>query len=710
MSTGARELFGKVPDAFRMLDRRLGGRLAPIEAAVLLIAVATAFMVRSLPARWGPLLSEFDPWWHYRVATMIIERGWAGFWEFRGMVDMQSWYPTGLNIGSTFYPGVAFTMAFVYLTLSSLGVSVDPLALAAALPVIYGMVTVVVVYFFARYIVGRGPALASVLFLSISAAHISRTHYGWFDDEALSIPLMHAAFLFYLVAINEKRSLRGSLLFGVVSGLFIGYVTATWGAHRLVIAMIPLYTAVLALLGRLNRNVLLAYLATFSIYAAIAVNVPKLGIGYLTELSMAAGWLIIPYLVVVWFAKERFDEVKSLLIARGVALAMAVIGVTVVALGALDVPGLKFFSVLLPQFRGTLPIVQSVAENQLATWGSLFFDFGPTLLLAPFAIYLLIRRGTNEALFLAIYALLALYFASSMVRLALPTSPVIAVLAGTTLSYVVEGSFRTLTLPAPRVRRRSVLESRAAVAVPLVILLAISLYYVPVKAGGVSQYSSIDFADVPPTVLTSSLPVKQPIHDWVRALEWMKNNLPEDAVVAAWWDYGNWISRLGNKTSIIDNTTIDSVRIAKTARAFLSPPNASKQIFRELGATHVVIFVTFAPFVGGQQGGQLLFYGDESKWYWMLKIANQEAANLGYPSIDEASLLGSGGSPTTATDKFWRETTLGLMIPYKPVTLGTQTYYVYTPSQIEGYRLVYSSSPPYSTNTYGYVYVYEIVD
>jgi dolichyl-diphosphooligosaccharide--protein glycosyltransferase len=50
------------------------------------------------------------------------------------------------------------------------------------------------------------------------------------------------------------------------------------------------------------------------------------------------------------------------------------------------------------------------------------------------------------------------------------------------------------------------------------------------------------------------------------------------------------------------------------------------------------------------------------------------------------------------------------MIPYKPVRSGTQTYYVYRPSEIPGYRLVYASSPPYSINTYAYVYIYEIVD
>lgn len=690
----------------RSLDRRVRGTTL-VELAVLALAVSTAFMVRVLPGRWGPLLSEFDPWWHYTVARMIIERGWSGFFEFRNLVDTMSWHPTGLNVGSTFYPGVSFAMAFFYLLLSGLGVNVQPLELAAALPVFYGMVTVVVIYLFARYALGRGPALAAALLLAVSNAHISRTHYGWFDDEALSIPLMHAGFLLFLIAINERRSLRGAALYGLLAGLAIGGVVATWGAHRLAIVLIPAYAALLVFLGRFRPNLLVAYLVTFATYAFIAVNVPKLGPRYLTELSLAVGWLVIPYLLLALYAHRRFDEVRRLMVVRGVAFGVVALGAALVALGSLGIPLLKFFSVLVPTLRGALPIVQSVAENQLATWGSLFLDFGPTLPLALLGIYLLVRRGTDEAVFLLLYAAAALYAAGSMVRLALPTSPLVVVLAGLGLSHLLESSFRSAF--AVQLRRPS-LQGRTFVAVPLAVLLALSLYYLPSGAGNPLQVSGIDAANVPPTVLTSSVPTRQPLLDWVKAAEWMKYNLPPTAVVASWWDYGNWISRLGERKSIIDNTTIDSKRIALIGYAFMSPPNVSRAIFRELGATHVLIFITFAPFVGGAQGGQLLFFGDESKWYWMLKIANQEARNLGLEPIDENSLLGPGGSPVDAQQKFWDQTTLGLMIPYRPVRTGTQTYYVYDPQDVPGYRLVYASSPPYSTNTYAYVYIYEIVE
>lgn len=312
-----------VVSALRSFDRRVRGP-GLVEVAVLSLAVASAFMVRVLPGRWGPVLSEFDPWWHYTVARMIIDRGWSGFLEFRDLVDTMSWHPTGLNVGSTFYPGVAFAMAFIYLLLSSLGISVSPLELAAILPVFYGMVTVVVVYLFARYALGKGPALAAALLLAVSNAHISRTHYGWFDDEALSIPLMHAGFLLYLVAIDEKRSLKGSALYGLLAGLAIGGVVATWGAHRFAIVLIPAFTALLVFLGRFRTNLLVAYLLTFATYTAVAISVPKLGPRYLTELSLAVGWLTIPYLALGWYAYRRFDEERRLLVLRGVVIAGAV--------------------------------------------------------------------------------------------------------------------------------------------------------------------------------------------------------------------------------------------------------------------------------------------------------------------------------------------------------------------------------------------------
>lgn len=705
-------IFEKVTGTFTDLDRKIGGKAFYAPLAVLLIAATIAFMSRTLPARWGFILSEFDPWWHFKTATMIIERGWAGFFEYGGLFDNKSWYPTGLPVGRVFYPGVSFTLAFIYLALSSIGINVDLMELASTLPVVYGVAAIIITFLLARYVLGTGPAVASALLLSMSYAHISRTHLGWLDDEALAIPLMHSAFLTYLASINEKRSLRGAAVLGLLTGLLLGYTGATWGAHRFPIMMVFVFNALLPFMGRYRRQVLVSYIPLLASLTMILISVPKLGVSYLFEITLLSGFLVLAYLAAAEAMYRFWGAERAVLVLRGVALGFLLLLLALVAFAVADLPGLKFLSVILPQLRGELVIIASVAENQAATWSTLFNDFGLTLLLVPFSVFLLIRRGRDGDVFLTLYAVLSLYFASSLVRLALPTSPNVAILAGFALTEMLALASRNLVAPrGPRVRR--VGERRFLMAVPLIVLMLISLHYLPRGMGNTWGFSSLDAAYTPGTLTSSSLPTGRDVvlNDWVRTVEWMRNNLPDDAVVAAWWDYGNWISIVANKTSLVDNTTIDNLKIAKVGYAFLSPTNVSLRIFKEMGATHVLIFVTHRPQTGAGDYPRLLYYGDESKWFWMLRIANQHARELGFTPLSEAALLGPNRDPTNPTDRFWADTTLGLMIPFRPRQTSDQfgntiVAHFYEEPRIDGYRLVFSSSSPYTS--LAYVYIYEI--
>ena len=52
----------------------------------------------------------------------------------------------------------------------------------------------------------------------------------------------------------------------------------------------------------------------------------------------------------------------------------------------------------------------------------------------------------------------------------------------------------------------------------------------------------------------------------------MKNNTPKDAVVASWWDYGYWISTMGERASLADNSTVHTYIIENIAKMLLSDP------------------------------------------------------------------------------------------------------------------------------------------
>ena len=223
----------------------------------------------------------------------------------------------------------------------------------------------------------------------------------------------------------------------------------------------------------------------------------------------------------------------------------------------------------------------------------------------------------------------------------------------------------------------------------------------------------------PPTILNGGSHHQIATNDWLDTLEWIKNNTPEDAVIASWWDYGYWISTMGERATLADNSTLNTWIIQKIAKIFLSTPDESWHLLQEMQADYVVVFVAGeklnlnTPESLYTLGGG----GDESKKQWFMRIAGE----------DERKFIHADGS--SGTDYFWNETLLGQMFPYSllgyvnPNNLAQQsltyvhgTVAIYEkdikyPSDGDGpLRLVYAS-PSYVEEKPGAtigVFIYEI--
>ena len=695
---------GRFFEVLRSVDRRFGGKQYVIELSILALILAIAFILRVLPIRWGVALSEFDPWMQFKEARFIIDRGWGGFIEFFNWHDYSSWYPYGRDVGITAFPGLPFSMAFIYNILAMMGLQIDPLELAAMLPVVYGVVSVVIIYFLGRELGGGPTGLAAALFLAISAAHIGRTYLGWFDDESLSIPLMLGGYLLFLLAIKEGRSEKGVVAYSILAGLLLGFMAASWGAHKFPLAFIPLFTVFLALIGRYRTQLLTATAITYATYSLIAIMVPKLGVRYLFEFTLFSGILSIGLLIVF----EIASHIGSTTIRRTLPYLVIIAGIIImgvaIAANAIKIPSLKFLSVLLPWLRDELPIIESVAENQLSTWAVLFSDFGVLLLFVPYGLYIMLRRADQTSLFIALFTILSIYFSASMVRLVLIAAPAVALAAGQAFTSLFSSLGQVLSAPPSAKKRQAAIPKSYAILTPLLILFFISYSLLPGVYGGINfrgtSISPVDQGYQPVTLLSSSIPIRGVEDAWPKALAWMRDNLPSDAVVASWWDYGYWITVLGNKTTLIDNATLNSTQIGEVAYAFMSDEKVAVDVFRRYGVTHVVIFVTGQFSIqGGQVFGSFLGFGEVGKWIWMLRIAKQ----TGY-QFEESEYMDQNFNPT---DKFWQETLLGQLIPYKPRQIGTTTQLIYEEPQLEHFRLVYASSPPY--RAFAYVYIYEVL-
>ena len=220
-----------------------------------------------------------------------------------------------------------------------------------------------------------------------------------------------------------------------------------------------------------------------------------------------------------------------------------------------------------------------------------------------------------------------------------------------------------------------------------------------------------------PTILNGGSRYQIATNDWFDSLDWIKNNTPKDSVIGAWWDYGYWIQTVSERKTLADNSTLMQMRIKLIANSFFeNPDDAWLTLRNDLGADYFVIFITAEklPFI--TEDGKSLYLsnggGDESKKFWFSMISDYPINDF----INDDNISG--------TEKFWNETFLGQIIPFKQIgfvnfeTNQISEEYIpgWTPvfereiklsADEDPFKLVYSS-PSYDDEIVIGVFVYEI--
>ncbi|MFQ5999920.1 MAG: STT3 domain-containing protein, partial [Candidatus Bathyarchaeia archaeon] len=622
-----------------------------MHVSLLFIILFLAFIVRLLPLRWGLHLSEFDPHLQYRLTKHMVDNG---FFAWASWHDYMSWYPYGRDMGRTAYPGLPATAAFFYIILRALGLSpapmyssnpltVDPLFnFCVIFPAIMGTLTCLVIYFLGRDIGGKEVGLFSAFFLALNSSYIGRTSLGFFDTETAGIFGLLLFIFFFLRSIEPERPLSNCLTYAVAAGLSLGYLLASWGASRYALGMAVLFVFVLLLLRRYSSRLLLSYSATFGMALFIAINVPRLGFRFLTESYVLAVFGVFLLLCIFEVSRHiRTFKMKTVFVFCFFAF-FAVLFLMLSWYGYVRPLALKWAMVINPfaRFGGerAQQFVQSVQEQRPAAWGSFYYDLGIGVFFVPVGLFFAVQNPTNRNIFLCIFGLTSVYFASSMVRLTLLMAPAFSLLWALALVRLL-GPFITIMKEAPVIPRRK-MRLKAYVGKEFsgafILMTFLLLTFTFVLPSPMATFPRVlDHAYSSTTIAAGSLPMKpvEPVSDWLDALNWMRVNLKSTDVVAAWWDYGYWITTIANRTSIADNGTINGTQIARIGEMFLSNETKAIEILEKYKATHVVVFTTFRTDDQGniiEQG-----WGDEGKWRWMARIAFGPEAEFEYGNITE---------------------------------------------------------------------------
>lgn len=78
--------------------------------------------------------------------------------------------------------------------------------------------------------------------------------------------------------------------------------------------------------------------------------------------------------------------------------------------------------------------------------------------------------------------------------------------------------------------------------------------------------------------------------EWKKAMQWMKENLPQKSIIAAWWDYGSQINVLASKATVIDEEQFIPYWIHLFSRHVFCAQNEIEalEFLRTRNATHLI--------------------------------------------------------------------------------------------------------------------------
>ena len=691
MSPKFRKIFPKEKMPKRLAIKR--------EKMLLIYAIAAIFILstgtRLLSGQYGFYINEFDPYFQYSSTDYIVksfdQKGFSGLFDYFNWIDKMSWYPEGRDVASTSFSGLHYIGALSYLALRnifSLNISLyDYLVL---LPVLVGGFISIAIYLLGREIDGEAVGIFAGIISAISPPLISRTSFGWWDTEPFAYLFGILTLLLFISVVEEDRVKLKSIVKSSLAGILLGLSMTIWGGAMYFVGTLGVLLFVALFFAKsykaLFENTII--LVVWNLLISMMFKKP----GYTVFINPANviiyGGLLSCLILIIrqktTFSITNRDRIYSVLLSL-------LIGVTLVGFGAIGGLTQRYLTVILPLERAADPLVESVAEHASSTAVEYFAYFSITLFMAGFSIYYILKKVDFKKIAAIMFAATAVYFAASFGRLMIYMSFSIVILGGIGLLVIIRALLVQPTQLSIKKRGDKGFSNTNLKIVFAVFLIIVLLF---------NSTMWIRYSDQPVSLATGSVPTTSTSSDWIDALTYIRENTPQDAVIVSWWDYGYWIRFIGNRTTLVDNATLNSTKIALVGKMFMSNEEDSIKIIKDLvpnrGNVYVVVYAVIYQQL--QQGLYLIGGGgEESKYGWMVKIAG----------LNDTLYSDNNNVPTTY---FWDNTTLGKMLPFIPtqVQYGQQVitayYYNQKMNNDPYFELAYSSS----FNSYGQVLIYKL--
>jgi len=620
--------------------------------SILALSFSVSFLLRSQAADFGLELNEFDPFFNYRATQYVVDNGIGAYFEWN---DSLSWYPHGRDVSATSQVMLHLTAAITYWIF---GGDSDLYDFTIIFPVIFGSLSAIIIFALVRVIGGTTAGLFSAMLFSISLPILIRGPIGWFKSEPLGMFFGLLTVYLLLSGINsQNKKIAFAKLIG--AGIFTTFSISTWGGNQFFIIPLGIFFLALPFLRTDHKFIIWAiplYTITTILTSLGFERVSSNFIFGLGGISLIVSTLFLVFCIFIQNKSSKNKTRNGLLFL--VALLIMATSLMIVNSDSqfLSLPSHRYLNALNPFLTTTDPLVDSISEHATTTLEQSFLFHSVLMIFSGIGIWLIIKNIQNKnssfikndmLLFSLILGIVGVYVSSTFVRLEVFGSVAVIVLASLGLTALTKEFFKN----KPQAKKPIGKLIKLSYAVGIIILLIIPMIF-PVSG------SVFAISKVPPTILNGGTVFPIISTDWLDSMEWIKNNTSEDAVIAAWWDYGYWIQTKAERASLADNSTIHTNIIENIAKMLLNNPDDAWISLNKMQADYVLVFVA------GQKLGidslEPLYVleggGDESKKQWFMRIAGE----------DLSKYLFSDG--ISGTDYFWNNTLLGKMIPFTPIS------------------------------------------
>ena len=550
---------------------------------ILVLSFSLSFMIRVQPLEYGFELAEFDPFFNYRATQFMVENGLPAYLEWH---DDLSWHPYGRDISSTSQVMLHTTATTLY-QIFGMGSSLYDFVIW--FPVIIGSLSTIVIFAIVRTIGGTTAGLFASLFFTISPILIMRGSIGWFKSEPLG--LFYGLIAVYLL-LSGLKSDKGKISIAKIAGagILLAFGIASWGGVQFFILPIGILFLALPFLRKDNKFVIWTSIIFTSVFLLATMSFEKTGIAFVSGLN---GFFLVgctAFLVVCIVIRKIFNK-SQLRVSFALLGGSIISGIVIISSGVINLPTFRYLNAANPLLITTDMLNDSVSEHATTSIDISFYFFSVLMIFAGIGAWLLLQKKVNRsfkikgemAAFALIIGLVGVYFSSAFVRLEVFGSISIIILASIGVSILISKILKVQQKPIGAVTKISFL-------VGIIILLMVPMIY-PEKLNW-----SNNNVGVPISLLHSATKFDLSTNDWPDAMQWVKKNTPKDAVIAAWWDYGYWISTLGERKTLSDNATLLDWQIRKTASTLFSTPNNAWQVLTSDTVTDVSsYYVTLPP-------------------------------------------------------------------------------------------------------------------